>query len=1438
MDHRGHYRILSVVGRGAMAVVYKALDTERNRMVALKVLSSSLAEDRDALERLRREAEVIARLKHPNIVALYEMGEAGGVPYLAMEFVVGRTLGQVLKGEGKLVAEQTVHIAIGVGNALSEAHREGIVHRDIKPGNILLAAPPPDGETGRQGEGETPLTPSPPLPLSPSGHRGWGVVKVTDFGLAKEADRSSLTETGSMLGTVSYISPEQIEGRRADGRSDLYALGAVMYEMLAGQPPFVGENVSSVLYKHVSEQPQPLRELDPRIPREVEAIVLKLLEKRPEERYPSADALLADLKRFQEGRTVEVPMRERAGGRFLSRMVGREDVFERLKARLDRAISGEGGLVVIAGETGIGKTRLAEELGEYARGRNVRFLSGGCLWGEGAEPYHPFGRILREYFGVVEEDSVSLRARKVEVFVERASDLKEVLPDVEPLLSGRDESVREEGADRALWRRSVLFGGVARVLVRMSRRRPLLLFVDDLHWASRGTVEMLTHVVRRTRGARILFLGAYRPEEWNMNDYYTPQEDLQGDEKRETKDEGASPLIEAMRALSREGICEEVRLGRLRLEEVSQMVRELSGGSDLPGAFLKKLHKETEGNPLFLLETLKLLRDKGAIEKRDGWWTRTGEIVSSDPLPIPRAVYAVIARRIERLSPEGRRLLECAAVEGEVFSSDVLCEVLGLERMEVLSRLCDLEQVHQIIHGAGRGYRFDHPRVRDVLYEGLSEELRAEIHRAIGRFKEKRSQEPVFELAQHFFRAGDLKKAIGYLIRAGEKAQVLYASWDAVGYYRDALRCLEQLPGDAGDRALRVYEGLGDAYYALGELERAVENYEQTLGICRNKRKRADLYRKIGWVHQHQHQAEQALRCMEQARAELEGEERNAKCEVRSAKCGVSKTSVRTPKPVLSEVEGSELRDSVEMARVCIDTAQILRFDEVDYERAFEYDRRALEILEGTEQLKELSEAYRGVGFYYATFGGEVEKGMEYLRRSLEISEQMQDLYEMGLTYGIFREVFKFRGDSEHAIRYMQQALEIARRIGHRYWEAGHGASLASEYKYSGDLDQAFEYYEQSRRICEQEGYVFPLVGCLASLGQIYALRGDQGTAIRCFKEGIEKVLKSGRRHLTVSVCLAACLRRLERILKEGGKEQAFVAYCREMKTKRSGDIERVGLTQWRLEPMAGQHRPREEVFLDRFETAQLSPGWTWTADPKDGCVYRLSPGKGRLEIRVRRKEVLSRSAAFDHEPVIPALPFDPARLCRPVQGDFAVEVRIAQVDPGSKRSGGLIVYKDRDTYVILMVDELDEITLYGKFEGKPEIPGRGTFGPSAGHLRIEREGDIFTAWCSDGMDWSRAGQGTFEMDDPVQVGLYAYSHPTVREAVLRCRDFRILGRASESGKATASPPSPAGERGSKGARGKESGSSPQRLCSPAPLRGSRGGGYPNRKEMRRRWRH
>ena len=269
----GRYEIIDELGKGGMGKVYRVEDTKVKEEIALKLIKSEIAADKKTIERFRNELKIARKISHRNICRMYDLGEEGFLQYITMEFVAGEDLKRFVKRAGQLTSGKAIYIAKQVATGLTEAHRLGVIHRDLKPQNIMIDQ---DGN-----------------------------ARIMDFGIARFVDSDKLTGSGVMIGTPEYMSPEQAEVKEVDKRTDIYSLGVVMYEMVTGQVPFEGETPLSIVMKHKTTMPRNVRDINTLVPKELASIIAKCLEKDRNNRYQSAEELIEDLNNVERGLSTQ-----------------------------------------------------------------------------------------------------------------------------------------------------------------------------------------------------------------------------------------------------------------------------------------------------------------------------------------------------------------------------------------------------------------------------------------------------------------------------------------------------------------------------------------------------------------------------------------------------------------------------------------------------------------------------------------------------------------------------------------------------------------------------------------------------------------------------------------------------------------------------------------------------------------------------------------------------------------------------------------------------------------------------------------------------------------------------------------------------------------------------------------------------------------------------
>ncbi|QRN96806.1 protein kinase [Archangium violaceum] len=842
----GPYQLQGVLGRGGMGVVYLGHHRDRDELVALKTVRVA----RESLSsNLRWEVRVLGRIQHPGVVRILDSGISGGLPWYAMELVKGRTLQQLIDRywhvEGpprdaaspvKLPVLPLLKLVRSLCSPLAYLHGCGLVHRDLKPGNVFV--------------------------------REDGTVVLGDLGVAAAFSgaygRELLQVDDARLGTLLYMSPEQIQGDLVDARADLYSLGCILYECVTGFPPFGGGTSGAVRKRHLRQPPTPPSMLlDEPLPERLEWLILKLLEKRPQDRLGYAedvDRVLAEL-----GVEAVQPARLPKPRPYLYRsfFTGREDAVRSLRARLDSLSQGQGDRVFIGGGSGVGKTRLAMELAREAVFSELTVVTGECIplglsgtqvdATTRASPLHPFRPLLTlvadrcRAWGEAETERILGRWGKVLVPFEPSLDSLPGLrerPPPPPLANNEAE-------------RSRIFTSLQEVLFAFSEEESLLLILDDLQWADELTLGFLKRLRYEELVERgVLLLGTYRMEELS------------------------EPLHEVVSARALH-----LELGRLDASSIRSMVCGMLALGSLPPDF-DGLVLQSEGNPFFVAEYLRAAITEGLLHRdASGQWRLVERAPGSlEALALPESIAEIINRRLGGLDARARGVVELAAVLGRELDAELLLRTVPLSESEALEALETL-RVRQILeHVTGGRLRFIHDKLRELTYAGLSPERRRQLHhRSAEALEHRHAGERDFALlspglAHHWAKAEVHDRASRYFRLAGDRARGAYANEQAISFYQSALSEAELLPRpgaegrEEGEPDFRyLHESLGDLLALCGRQEEARAAYGGALARLSpaHQRQRAGLHRKLGktWETHHQHEA--ALRAYDEAEAAL-----------------------------------------------------------------------------------------------------------------------------------------------------------------------------------------------------------------------------------------------------------------------------------------------------------------------------------------------------------------------------------------------------------------------------------------------------------------------------------------------------------------------------------------------------------------------------------------
>ncbi|MGH9178264.1 MAG: EAL domain-containing protein [Acidimicrobiales bacterium] len=736
--------------------------------------------------RLEHEAAILTRLNGATFQPLLAFEHDGDHLYLVQPLHDGQTLAQRLEG-GPLSVASTLVVATDVLAALQRVHEHDVLHRDLKPSNVVV-------------QGGEPLT----------------KALLIDFGLARSASlHGDLRDEA--VGTARYLAPEQagLTDVAVDERSDLYSLGVVLYECLAGRPPFEATTVGEVLRQHLGQEPDGLRAAGVPVPRALEAVVLRLLAKDPGQRYQAAGAALADveevagaLRRGVSDPRIVIGLHDRRSTLAEPVFVGRATELAALGLALDRARQGRGGLVLLEAESGGGKTRLLDELAVQASRRGAWVLRGHGVDQAGQLPFQLLGGVVTGIEAAASDDP-ALVARLLARLGDRADAVAGALPALATVL-GRDEADLPEahGETRSLQALPALFDALG------TADHPALILLDDCQWAD-GLTAKLLKAWRQTRaaaGRHVAVVAAFRSEEVGA----------------------AHPL----RAIDQG---DTVQLRPLTPDETQDLAESMAG--PLPGEVHATLAQLAEGSPFMAAAVLRGMVECGAlVDSARGWTVEEGLLAD---VQTSRRAALFLIRRLELLTPDALRLLTAGAVLGKEFDLSLAISLSGQVATEVAPALEEARRRRILWADADGRCQFLHDKLREAVLGRLSEAERTQLHGRAAEQIEALEPDLSFELAYHFDAAGEPARCLPYALAAAEHARRQHNLEIAEAHYRMALRSTS---GAGDDLRARLVEGLGDVLTLRGSYLEAGEQFELAQSLSTDPLTTAALEAKVGDV--------------------------------------------------------------------------------------------------------------------------------------------------------------------------------------------------------------------------------------------------------------------------------------------------------------------------------------------------------------------------------------------------------------------------------------------------------------------------------------------------------------------------------------------------------------------------------------------------------------
>jgi len=722
-------------------------------------------------------------------------------------------------------------------------------------------------------------------------------------------------------------------------------------------------------------------------------------------------------------------------------LVDRTEEMNALKEAVFKAAHGEGGLVFVHGEAGIGKTRLLRELGAYAQSRGVQVLHGRCpglFRMDGVPPYVIWKEVIKDYLETCTSEQlyrvIGYYPAEVAKLVPELSQKLRTFPQSFPI-SPEQEQNR-------------LFEAVSQFVTNLSQEAPLLVILDDLQWTDPSSLLLLHYMARGVQKTPMLLLGAYRS----------------------TDIDDKHPLTPVLAELNRERLPQEIQLKRMSLSDVSEMIKNIMEQEDVPEEFCKLVYEKTKGNPFFAEEVVKSLKEEGVIYREEDEW----KFKEISTIEFPKSVKNIVKTRFVKLDQECQNVLTLASFVGNDFTLEALLALTGIEENKLLELLDRMLRTGLIKEREVRGEgvcSFADILIRDVVYEEVSLLKRKKLHGVVGSALEKiyakTIDEHLGELASHFLESGDKDRALDYFLKAGDKAAGIYANTEAASYFQSALRLLEEKEGEFQEKG-RVLERLGDVKKLVGEHDDCMKYWDEALLVwtkLHEKGKNATLHRKMAYVlWASMGDKEKAKEHHEAALAILETEPESAELarlyedmgHMRRRMGQVTEALVWTEKAL----QLAEKLNALEVVAIsCMELGLQVGW-RGDFKKSLEYANRGLKIALDNDYLETAMSAYDKVGSWLPS--EEYEKRQDCREKGLALAKKLGDIsFQSYFLYHMAGDCSR-RGELHKAIMLGEEALALAKKAGDLIFIAWDLLVLGEVFQSLGDWDKSAQYYNEA----------------------------------------------------------------------------------------------------------------------------------------------------------------------------------------------------------------------------------------------------------------------------------------------------------------------------------------------------------------------------------------
>jgi Nif-specific regulatory protein len=1002
------YQVRAILKETPSTCVYRVFDVSDQRDEAIKILRHELSEPQQLL-RFKTEFSTLASLDHESIIKVFDYGLLpNAYPYFTMEYFAGKKISEYFDGHSWSALYDVI---LQIASALHHIHHLGIIHLDLKPSNILV---------------------------DDAGH-----AKIMDFGVAIES-RQVLDR--QIRGSLHYMPPEVLKQDRVDSRADLYALGMTLYETVTGALPGYGRPAIEVIRMHLDEDVRPPSSINPRIPAELEQIIMKLLEKDPRQRFASAAALLQEVASAAGKKVGAGELLLSRGELFAAPLIGRRAEVAQLRALIAEARDGRGNGVIIAGAEGMGKSRIVRDANLRAQLDGARVFCGRCPINR-KTAYAPFFEIFQQMVLAVNPGA------------DVSAELRRLLRPTAPSGSS-DETPRASGKYQ-LYNRIVqavqdMYGFLsAGASEGESNASPLILVIDDVQWADPSTTELFSFLVGEAKQNRLLVIGT-----------------LTIDPATEGPSEHGTNLA-AWERRAREGAFPIMRVEALNEPLVREHLQSLLGEENISDELVRWTLWESAGSPLTIRRVVDYLIAHAYL-----YWTPAGWVADMDrigTLRIPGGAGSILMEKVEALAPELRAVLEAAAVFGESSGVDLLTSVAGGSAEDAFVALRGVVSLGLLDESNdGKTITFPQIHLREAIYNAMTERRRTELHHRIAAVLETAltagATHMLGEVAYHYARANDQTKGVRYSVEAGDLAMRTIAHEGATEFYRSALELMD-LAGAEEAKKAEVREKLADAYYRSSDHRAAMQAYQFLLKSIQARSKddapNADLARvmkKIGKVLAKRGEQEAAQSYYQNAIDQFEKLGRwDDVAELLNRIAWMHRERDDYAAARASSERALALLDPTEPTVVfgyVMNTLGCLEFNLGNWQAAREILIEALKVADkvGSEQLSKVVTTNIGNALWKL---GDWISALQYYKMNLALSEAEGDLWDLITAYNNIGIIEFSRGNFQVAVEFFEKSVRIDEKIGAVENEALARENLAEALEMLGRWNDALVQYNR-----------------------------------------------------------------------------------------------------------------------------------------------------------------------------------------------------------------------------------------------------------------------------------------------------------------------------------------------------------------------------------------